>query len=151
MSLVYAAVLMVALVIAVGSGRATELRREARAQAISGAFDEAILLSTKSVRWAPWSADAAAQLAGIEFDAGLGAGEAAEDLRSLMNRAVALAPERASVRALRARWRMAHDDHHGGWADLRQACRLYPREERYCRAAEEWSGRLAGSTEASGQ
>jgi len=150
MSLVYAAALLLALVIAVGSGRAMELRREARAEALNGAFDEAIVLSARGVRWAPWSADAAAQLAAIEFDAAVGAGEETEDLRSLMDRAGALAPERASVRALRARWRMAVEDHHGGLADLRQACRFYPREERYCAAAEEWGARLAGSNEAGG-
>lgn len=144
---VSACALIAAMLVAIGSGLALELRRDARAEAFAGRLDVAMQLAERGVRRAPWNADGVALLAGLEVDAAVGEVPSDDRVATRLDAAIALAPNRASLRALRARWRIERDDHHGAWADLECACRLYPREERYCLAAREWRERLIGGTE----
>jgi len=131
-----AAVIVLAVTAALG-GVAREFRREARAAAHLNEDGRALALAARAVSLAPWDIDAAVAFAA----ATLGRGEPSripEETQSPAlepaERAVRLAPTRASARDLRARARLAVGDQAGALADWEQAARLDPGRPEYARA-----------------
>jgi hypothetical protein len=113
------------------SGLAKDALFEAREAAVVQDHSAALAAAIRAERLASWSADAAqfaasARIASGGGDAGLAAAADAD-------RAVALAPVRASARGVRADIRMGIGDAPGAYADLACAARLYPLRTDYAR------------------
>jgi hypothetical protein len=120
---------VIAALLAGMSGHAANHKHAARMAAFAGDHGRAERSAESAARWAPWDADAALLLLRSSLD-----GEPpqrADDDRVRValeraDRAVRLAPYRAAARELRAMARVSLGDYAGAYADLAEACRLYP-------------------------
>jgi tetratricopeptide (TPR) repeat protein len=123
---------LVAGLIVTGSGVARDALHEARVAASEGNHGAALAAAQRGRATAPWDPD----LAMFAAEARMAQRLPEEALRDC-DRAVRLAPERAAARALRARARLAVQDPAGAYADLFEATRLYPLNERYASQRDE--------------
>jgi len=135
---VIAAASLVAVLLAGGlaglSGLAANARLSARAAAFAGEAASALKPARHAVHLAPWDVEAALLLARIELDLWQQAPDdeqARREASAAVERAVRLAPTRASARELRARLRLAAGDAPGALADLSAAAELNPTHEAY--------------------
>jgi hypothetical protein len=125
---------LAALLLAAGaaalSGLATDARLAARAAAFAGDSQHARVLCERAVRLAPWDVDARVLSAGLAAEGVLAGGPVGEAERrhagEEIEHAVRLAPVRAALRELRARYRWRSGDAPGAFADLSRAAELHP-------------------------
>ncbi len=129
------AVVLVAVTVISVAGRASEALEQARHAARSGDLQGAAHAAARAARWAPWSAEGPILLAEIALSTPDSAAQIDVELRELAfgaaTRAVALAPDRAYARYLRARARLGRSDLPGAYTDAREAARLYPMRRPY--------------------
>jgi hypothetical protein len=130
---------------AIQTARADQHAWQARLAVASGDLPEAFRRADLAAAIAPWIADhwiGLAQLQASEPDAE----RLVEALKS-SDRAVRLAPNRASARDLRGRLRWLSGDLGGAYADAREAARLYPMHAPYAQRLSEldrWFGERSG-------
>lgn len=125
-----------------GIGLASDARYRCRQAAAEGDLGTTVRLAERACALAPWNPDSRSLLAQALLERAVGRGAGAEDpeLRRALDqadRAVASSPVRASAREVRARIRLALGDTPGGFADLVEAARLYPMQDRYARLRDE--------------
>jgi O-antigen ligase len=121
------AVWLAACVVAL-SGLSSNARIAARSSAFAAESARALEQATRATALAPWDVEASLLSARVSADAGLPSAIERAD------RAVRLSPVRASARELRSRLRLKGGDPLGAYADLCEAARLDPRNDRYAAA-----------------
>jgi hypothetical protein len=139
-----AAVCLAGVTTALG-GLAGHERRESRLARSEDRPAVALRAAQRAARLAPWDVDAAVLLADLAVDAwsgGPGDEAAQRRAKERTERAVALAPTRASARWIRARLRAGRGDALGALVDLDAAARLHPAKTSYAAERDRLRSRL---------
>jgi hypothetical protein len=142
-------VLLAAAISALG-GLAWNARVAARAAAFADDDGRALSLALRSTSLAPWEIDSALLAGRLSLDRAIEEPSPASRQRATerIERAVRLAPVRASARELRARLRLVAGDAPGAFADLAEAADLDPFHPGYGEARDRLRERLALAAEA---